>query len=226
MPTVLRVKSLYTQKHTHTRSCLEWHSRPRSQLLFVASGGIASIWPVTLAMATVAFLICLRTGVIRWLSWLICSRRREAHTHFLLSDWYKHWFTGVFLLCLLRGSGEVRATSNRQRKRGANIIKVEDTSHGGPFVITHTVSMMMRLCFHNHSKILFAIDLKNDKHPTKVIGHGFSNCPLMGTQNIALTVTPRRLSLSFSCMHERSVSTWLGEKWFTRVQRTRNCLYS
>ena len=72
----------HTHTHTHIGSCLERHSRPRSQLLSPASGGIASIWPVTLARATVAFLICQRAGAILWLSWLICSRRQEeTHTH-------------------------------------------------------------------------------------------------------------------------------------------------
>lgn len=69
---------------------------------------------------------------------------------------------------------------------------------------------MMRLYSHNYCKIIFATDLKNYKQHTKVIGHGFSNYPLMEAQNIALTVTPRSLSSSFSYMHERSVSTWLG----------------
>ena len=77
------IYSQYTANtHAHIGSCVEWHSGPRSQLLSPASGGIASIWPVTLARATVAFLICQRAGAILWLSWLICSRRlEETHTH-------------------------------------------------------------------------------------------------------------------------------------------------
>lgn len=70
--------------------------------------------------------------------------------------------------------------------------------------------MMMILYSHNNCKILFTIDLKNYKQHTEVIGHGFSNYPLMEARNIALTVTPRSVTSSFSYMHERSVSTWLG----------------
>lgn len=57
-----------------------------------------------------------------------------------------------------------------------------------------------------------ATDLKSYKQHTKVIGHGFSNYPLMEAKNIALTVLPSSLSSSFSYMHERSVSTWLGRE--------------
>lgn len=117
--------SHYTDKHTHAHigSLLEWHRRPRSQLLSPASGGIASIWPVTFARATVAFLICQRAGAILWLSWLICSRRLEGtHTHTRFFHLTDIGFGSQGSFYSLHLGGETRATGKRWTERDVNSI--------------------------------------------------------------------------------------------------------
>lgn len=116
-----------THSHAYSTFCPERRSRPWSQLLSPASGRIASIWPVTLARATVAFLICQRVGAILWLSRLICSRRlEETHTNSLLSsEWHRLWFTGVILLFPFRAMSRVQ----RSRKQPLMRLHLWYTEH-------------------------------------------------------------------------------------------------
>ena len=87
---------------------------PQSQLFSLALGGIASIWPVSLARATTASLICQRAGdsplALRANPRLLSERYTLSLLFYLdippppffWSDWCNLSFTRVFLVCPFR----------------------------------------------------------------------------------------------------------------------------